>query len=118
MSNIGTLFAAFILSVAFNMGTDTVTILQNPIGQPMATVRLALLFPVHSSWLNLAQIIFNSLGMKGTLAVWSLIIITMYVCFLGLVIFVLKNVVNSNMSSMNVVCTVHDQIYADEPLTL
>lgn len=32
-------FAAFIISVAFNMGTDTATILQNPIGQPMATVR-------------------------------------------------------------------------------
>ncbi len=29
------------------MGTDTVTILQNPIGQPMATVRFALLSPIH-----------------------------------------------------------------------
>lgn len=39
-------FAAFIISVAFNMGTDTATILQNPIGQPMATVRRQI--PFHS----------------------------------------------------------------------
>ncbi|KAF8173700.1 amino acid/polyamine transporter I [Pholiota molesta] len=51
---------AFIVCIAFNMGTDMVSILSNPIGQPMATI------------------IFNSLGLHGTLAIWSLIILTMY----------------------------------------
>jgi hypothetical protein len=33
-------FPAFIVCIAFNMGTDMVSILSNPIGQPMATVSL------------------------------------------------------------------------------
>ncbi|KAF9479939.1 amino acid transporter [Pholiota conissans] len=66
----------FIVSVAFNMGTDLISILSNPIGQPMATI------------------LFNSLGLKGTLAVFSLIIVTI------------------NMASMNVLVATSRQIFA------
>ncbi|PPQ70471.1 hypothetical protein CVT26_013918 [Gymnopilus dilepis] len=47
------------VAIAFNMGTDIANILSNPIGQPMATI------------------ILNSLGQKGTLAVWCFIIVIM-----------------------------------------
>ncbi|KDR76934.1 hypothetical protein GALMADRAFT_155638 [Galerina marginata CBS 339.88] len=66
----------FNVVVAFNMGTDMGTILSNPIGQPMATI------------------IFNSLGQRGTLAVWSFIIITM------------------NMTSMNILIAASRQTFA------
>ncbi|KAJ3511155.1 hypothetical protein NLJ89_g4262 [Agrocybe chaxingu] len=59
---------AFNVVVAFNMGTDTATILSNPIGQPMATI------------------IFNSLGQNGTLAVWSFIIVTMNMTSMNILI--------------------------------
>jgi hypothetical protein len=49
------------VSLAFCMGTDLSGILSSPIGQPMA------------------QILFNSLGQKGALAVWCLVIIAQYV---------------------------------------
>ena len=39
------------------MGTDLLGILNNPIGQPMATI------------------FFNSFGSRGTLAIWAIIII-------------------------------------------
>ncbi|KAJ8594347.1 amino acid transporter [Rhizopogon salebrosus TDB-379] len=48
------------VSLAFCMGTDLSGILSSPIGQPMA------------------QILFNSLGQKGALAVWCLVIIAQY----------------------------------------
>jgi hypothetical protein len=44
------------VSLTFCMGTDLESILGSPIAQPMA------------------QIFYNSLGQKGTLALWSLII--------------------------------------------
>ncbi|KAJ6608932.1 amino acid/polyamine transporter I [Mycena sp. CBHHK59/15] len=48
------------ISVAFCMGTDTLSILSNPVQQPMATILL------------------NSFGKKGMLAIWSFIIIALF----------------------------------------
>ncbi|OAX42763.1 amino acid transporter [Rhizopogon vinicolor AM-OR11-026] len=48
------------VALAFCMGTDVSAILNSPTSQPMA------------------QILYNSLGKKGALAVWSLIIIVQY----------------------------------------
>ncbi|PPQ75687.1 hypothetical protein CVT26_001521, partial [Gymnopilus dilepis] len=48
------------VALAFCMGTDIENILSSPIGQPMATI------------------LFNSFGQKGTLAVWSGIIVVQY----------------------------------------
>jgi len=42
--------------LAFRMGTDVQSILDSPIGQPMAVI------------------LFNSLGQRGTLAVWSVVV--------------------------------------------
>ncbi|KAI8986825.1 APC amino acid permease [Trametes punicea] len=46
--------------IAFCMGTDLESILDNPIGQPMATI------------------LFNSLGRRGTLAVWSVVVFVQF----------------------------------------
>ncbi|KAF8874578.1 amino acid/polyamine transporter I [Gymnopilus junonius] len=59
---------AFNVVIAFNMGTNVETILSNPIGQPMATI------------------IFNSLGQKGCLAVWSFIIVIMNMASMDILI--------------------------------
>ncbi|KAL0954677.1 hypothetical protein HGRIS_003626 [Hohenbuehelia grisea] len=48
------------VAMAFNMGTDLVDIVSNPIGQPMATI------------------LFNSFGKRGTLAIWSFIIMVQF----------------------------------------
>ncbi|KAF8892309.1 APC amino acid permease [Gymnopilus junonius] len=48
------------VAMAFCMGTDIENILSSPIGQPMATI------------------LFNSFGQKGTLAVWSGIIVVQF----------------------------------------
>lgn len=45
------------VSLAFCMGTDIEGLMNNPIGQPMATI------------------FFNSFGQKGTLAVWAFVVI-------------------------------------------
>ena len=52
-----TLHLAINVALAFCMGTDLDSILNNPIGQPMATI------------------FFNSFGQKGTLAVWAIVVI-------------------------------------------
>ena len=62
----GTILTSFLLlainvSLAFCMGTDIESLLDNPIGQPMATI------------------FFNSFGQKGTLAVWAIVVIVQYV---------------------------------------
>ncbi|KAG2356430.1 amino acid/polyamine transporter I [Suillus spraguei] len=49
------------ISLAFCMGTDLGSVLNSPIGQPMA------------------QILYTSLGQKGGLALWCLIISTLYI---------------------------------------
>ncbi|KAF8670193.1 hypothetical protein AX14_005909 [Amanita brunnescens Koide BX004] len=49
-----------IVALAFNMGTDLQNIVNNPIGQPMATI------------------LFNSLGQKGALIIWAFIIILQF----------------------------------------
>jgi amino acid permease (GABA permease) len=49
------------VSLAFCMGTDLENVLNSPIGQPMA------------------QILYNSLGQRGALALWCLIISTLYI---------------------------------------
>ncbi|OJT12376.1 hypothetical protein TRAPUB_11078 [Trametes pubescens] len=46
--------------IAFCMGTDLVSILGSPIGQPMATI------------------LFNSLGRNGSLAVWSFVVVAQF----------------------------------------
>lgn len=43
------------------MGTDMDSIMNSPIGQPMA------------------EIFFNSFGQKGTLALWSIVVLVQYV---------------------------------------
>ncbi|KAG1901917.1 amino acid/polyamine transporter I [Suillus fuscotomentosus] len=48
------------ISLAFCMGTDIISVLNSPLGQPMA------------------QILFNSLGQKKALALWWLIIVAEY----------------------------------------
>ena len=59
----GSIFVAGVLgwainvSLAFCMGTDLDAILNDPIGQPMATI------------------FFNSFGQTGTLAVWAFVVI-------------------------------------------
>ena len=52
-----TYLAAINVALAFCMGTDLDGILNDPIGQPMATI------------------FFNSFGQKGTLAVWAIVVI-------------------------------------------
>ncbi|CAA7270612.1 unnamed protein product [Cyclocybe aegerita] len=76
-----TALGSFNVVVSFNMGKDTATILSNPIGQSMATI------------------IFNSLGQKGTLTVWSFIIVTMCAIF-------------PNMTSMNILLAASRQMFA------
>ncbi|KAI0674185.1 APC amino acid permease [Trametes maxima] len=49
--------------IAFCMGTDIENIMENPIGQPMATI------------------LFNSFGRNGTLAVWSIVVFVQF--FMG-----------------------------------
>ncbi|KAJ3980702.1 amino acid/polyamine transporter I [Lentinula detonsa] len=48
------------VSLAFNMGTDVEGILSNPIGQPLATI------------------FFNGFGQRGTLGIWSALIIAQF----------------------------------------
>ena len=49
------------MALAFCMGTDLDAIMNSPIGQPMA------------------EIFFNSFGQKGTLAVWSIVLLVQYI---------------------------------------
>ncbi|KAI0075968.1 APC amino acid permease [Panus rudis PR-1116 ss-1] len=56
----GILGWAINVALSFCMGTDIENIMSNPIGQPMATI------------------IFNSLGKKGTLAIWSIIVFVQF----------------------------------------
>ncbi|KAF8815426.1 amino acid transporter [Phlegmacium glaucopus] len=48
------------VALAFCMGTDTQTILQSPIQQPMATI------------------LFNSFGQRGTLALWAFVVVVQF----------------------------------------
>ena len=45
------------VALAFCMGTDMDSILNSPIGQPMASI------------------FFNSFGQKGTLAIWAVVVV-------------------------------------------
>jgi amino acid transporter len=56
----GVLGWAINVSLAFCMGTDLESILNSPIGQPMA------------------QIFFNSFGQQGTLAIWAIVVLVQY----------------------------------------
>ncbi|KAH9856381.1 APC amino acid permease [Lenzites betulinus] len=56
----GVLGWAINVALAFCMGTDMDSILNSPIGQPMA------------------EIFFNSFGQKGTLALWSIVVLVQY----------------------------------------
>ncbi|EIW76668.1 amino acid transporter [Coniophora puteana RWD-64-598 SS2] len=56
----GVLGWAINMSLAFCMGTDLDSLIDSPIGQPMA------------------QIFFNSFGQKGTLAIWAFVVIIQY----------------------------------------
>ena len=58
-----TIFTAINMALAFCMGTDLDAILNNPIGQPMATI------------------FFNSFGQRGTLAIWAFVVIVQF--FMG-----------------------------------
>ncbi|KAF9219347.1 amino acid transporter [Gyrodon lividus] len=56
----GVLGWAINVSLAFCMGTDLESILNSPVGQPMA------------------QIFFNSFGQNGTLALWAIVVLVQY----------------------------------------
>ncbi|KAJ7493759.1 APC amino acid permease [Mycena latifolia] len=56
------------IALAFCMGTDTINILSSPVQQPMATILL------------------NSFGKKGMLAVWSFILLSLFLAGVGLLI--------------------------------
>ncbi|KAI0632871.1 APC amino acid permease [Trametes polyzona] len=56
----GVLGWAINMALAFCMGTDLDNIMDSPVGQPMA------------------QIFFNSFGQKGTLALWSIVVLVQY----------------------------------------
>jgi amino acid transporter len=56
----GILGTGMMMVLAFCMGTDMESIVNNEIGQP------------------LASIFFNSFGQRGTLAIWSIVVITQY----------------------------------------
>ncbi|KAG0694600.1 amino acid/polyamine transporter I [Suillus ampliporus] len=56
----GILGWAINVSLAFCMGTDVNSLLNSPVGQPMA------------------QIFFNSFGQNGTLALWSMVVLAQY----------------------------------------
>ena len=67
--------AAINVAITFNMGTDLESILSSPIGQPLATVsNITVEIGVKLKIYNI-QIFFNSFGQKGTLVLWSFIII-------------------------------------------
>ncbi|TFY62224.1 hypothetical protein EVG20_g6781 [Dentipellis fragilis] len=55
------------ITLAFNMGTDLVSIVENPIGQPMATI------------------LFNGFGKRGILGVWSLVVVAQFMIGTGAV---------------------------------
>ncbi|KAF9238374.1 amino acid/polyamine transporter I [Melanogaster broomeanus] len=56
----GVLGWAINVSLAFCMGTDLESILDSPVGQPMA------------------QIFFNSFGQNGTLGIWAIVVLVQY----------------------------------------
>ena len=56
-ASLTSLLLAINVALAFCMGTDLDSILNNPIGQPMASI------------------FFNSFGQKGTLAIWAVVVI-------------------------------------------
>ncbi|KAM5532681.1 hypothetical protein V8D89_013650 [Ganoderma adspersum] len=56
----GVLGWAINMALAFCMGTNIAGILDNPIGQPMASI------------------FFNSFGQKGTLAIWAVVVLVQY----------------------------------------
>ncbi|KAA1473607.1 hypothetical protein DENSPDRAFT_872903, partial [Dentipellis sp. KUC8613] len=53
------------IALVFNMGTDLASIIENPIGQPMATI------------------LFNGFGKHGTLGIWSLVVISQFMIGTG-----------------------------------
>ena len=59
----GVLGTAINIALAFCIGTDLDSIINNPIGQPMATI------------------FFNSFGRQGTLALWAFVVIVQF--FMG-----------------------------------
>lgn len=61
------------------MGTDVADVLGSPIGQPMATVSTWSLFCHVPLLKEEFQILFNSFGKRGTLAIWSFIIVSQLV---------------------------------------
>ena len=61
--------------LAFYMGNDLASVTGNAIGQPMATVGCAN-SSIKVLITSFLQILLNSFGKKGTLVVWSLIILS------------------------------------------
>ena len=66
------------IALVFSMGTDVESIVSNPIGQPMATVRNVFYALFDMLNLGYVKILFNSLGTKGTLAIFSCIAIVQF----------------------------------------
>ena len=66
--------------LTFCMGTDLDSIINNPIGQPLATVRIPKQHFLGERRLieSLLQIFYNSFGQRGSLAIWSFVVITQY----------------------------------------
>ncbi|TFY80922.1 hypothetical protein EWM64_g3091 [Hericium alpestre] len=64
----GVLGWAINVAVAFNMGTDLAALIDNPIGQPMATI------------------LMNSFGKTGALVIWVFVILTQFMIGVNVVI--------------------------------
>ena len=63
--------------LAFNMGQDINAILNSSVGQPMAAV--SGIYDFDSIDFEPYQILLNSLGRKGMLATWSIVVVVQYV---------------------------------------
>ncbi|KAA1473609.1 APC amino acid permease [Dentipellis sp. KUC8613] len=61
----GVLGWAVNIALAFNMGTDLASIIDSPIGQPMATI------------------LFNGFGKRGTLGIWALVVVAQFMMGTG-----------------------------------
>ena len=66
--------------LAFHIGSDLQSVVENPIGQPMATV-CSQLFPIRRTPFHDIdlQIFANSVGSTGTVVIWAFMVITLFI---------------------------------------
>ena len=73
-------FAVVNIVLAFHIGGDLQNVIENPIGQPMATV-YSQIFPVRRTPSHDIdpQIFANSVGTTGTVVIWAFMDITLFI---------------------------------------